>query len=200
VNSGGANLASIIFALQRLNISAKLTTDREKIINASHVILPGVGTAAYAMNRLNELKLCETLCTLTQPVLGICLGMQLLYESSAESAADTGGDVKCLGVIPGKANRLLPSPQTNITIPHMGWNTLEIINDSPLLQGISNRSYVYFVHSYAVPITPTTSAAAQHGVKFTAICQWHNFYGTQFHPERSGKIGATILKNFLSIP
>lgn len=189
INSGGANLNSIIFALQRLGFTARLTLDREEIKNASHVILPGVGTAHNVISNLQKLDLCQTICSLKQPVLGICLGMQIFYEYSCE------GDVECLGIMPGKITNIIPQP--NLTIPHMGWNRIKAAQQSPLMQGIEDGSFVYFVHSFIASVSATTTATCFYGKSFTAICQKQNFYGVQFHPERSGTIGAKILNNFV---
>lgn len=186
----GTNIASVQFALERLGRSAVLTTDAAKIRAADKVILPGVGTAHHAMQQLQQLELVDVICQLTQPVLGICLGMQLLYEFSAE------GDVPCLGLIPNKV-MALPS-NLGLTVPHMGWNQLQFAQtESLLLQGIFPADYVYFVHSYAAPVDMHTVATTNYGIDFTAMVQKDNFFGTQFHPERSGRIGQKILHNFL---
>lgn len=193
VNSGGANITSIICALERLGHSAQLSDDVKRIKNSSHIILPGVGAAAAAMQQLRRLKLIETLQTLQQPVLGICLGMQLLFECSEEER------VECLGIIPGEIKKLIGSPDKHIRVPHMGWNSLNIIKKNPLTEGIANYSYVYFVHGYAAPITPYTCASTQHAEAFSAIVHYKNFFATQFHPERSSRVGQQILKNFLAL-
>lgn len=191
INSGGANLTSIIFALERFGVEGKLTTSKDEIQKASHVILPGVGAARDAMKNLIQLDLCDTLRALTKPILGICLGMQLLHEFSEE------GQVDCLGVIPGRVSKI---PITEgLTVPHMGWNSLNIMKASPILNGVQNNSYVYFVHSYIAQVNSATCATCNHGIDFTAACNKNNFYGVQFHPERSGDVGARILKNFLEI-
>jgi glutamine amidotransferase len=191
VASGGANTASLQFALQRLELDSAVTADAEQIRAASHVILPGVGAAADAMYRLRESRLDTLIPTLRQPVLGICLGMQLLYEASQE------GDASCLGIIPGHAARLAVGPGR--PVPHMGWNTLDIDRPSPLLAGLSGGDYVYFVHSYAIEVGAATIASTRYGAPFSACVQWRNFYGVQFHPERSAAVGARLLGNFLAI-
>lgn len=191
VDSIGANIASIQFAFERLGVATELSHDSEKICAASHVILPGVGAAATAMQRLNTHQLIPILRSLTQPVLGICLGMQLLFDQSEE-----GGEINCLGIMPGKIKKLFAP---GLTIPHMGWNTIEITNNNLLLRNIPNQSYAYFVHSYAAPVTEQTCAATTYGAIFTSIVHRDNFYGTQFHPERSGEMGKMILKNFLEL-
>jgi glutamine amidotransferase len=158
---------------------------------ASHVILPGVGHAKYVMSRLEQLALINVIKALTQPVLGICLGMQILHEHSDE------GNVTCLGIIPGEVKPL--PKKADFTLPHMGWNQLNIFQqNNPLLQGIKNNADVYFVHSYAVPVSQYTVAQSHHTSDFAAIVQHENFYGAQFHPERSGYVGAKILENFLT--
>jgi glutamine amidotransferase len=189
--ASGANIASLQFALQRLDADASVSADPEEIRAAGHVILPGVGAAAVAMSRLRQSGLDSVIPTLRQPVLGICLGMQLLHESSQE------GDVVCLGVIPGGAARFAEDPGR--PVPHMGWNTLEIRRPSPLLAGLTDGDYAYFVHSYALDVGAATVASTDYGGPFSACVQWRNFYGTQFHPERSAAVGARLLENFLAI-
>lgn len=190
IDGCGANIASVQFACARLGKKAVLTTDPAVIKAASHVILPGVGTAALAMSRLKSLHLTDIIPTLTQPVLGICLGMQLLYEASRE------GDVPCLGLLQGTVE-LLPDAD-GLIVPHMGWNQLQMQpNRSPITAGVETNSYVYFVHSYAAPVSDYTVAATDYGRLFSAIVNKDNFFGMQFHPERSGAVGAILLKNFL---
>jgi imidazole glycerol-phosphate synthase subunit HisH len=189
--ASGANIASLQFALQRLDAQASVSADPNVIRAASHVILPGVGAAAVAMSRLRQSGLDTVIPTLQQPVLGICLGMQLLHESSQE------GDVACLGVIPGGAARFAQEPGR--PVPHMGWNTLEIRRPSPLLAGLADGDYAYFVHSYALDVGAATVASAHYGAHFSACVQSRNFYGAQFHPERSAAVGARLLENFLAI-
>ena len=189
--ASGANIASLQFALQRLDADASVSADPEEIRAAGHVILPGVGAAAVSMSRLRQSGLDSVIPTLRQPVLGICLGMQLLHESSQE------GDVACLGVIPGGAARFAEDPGR--PVPHMGWNTLEIRRPSPLLVGLTDGDYAYFVHSYALDVGAATVASTDYGGHFSACVQWRNFYGTQFPPERSAAVGARLLENFLAI-
>jgi imidazole glycerol-phosphate synthase subunit HisH len=191
VANGGANIASLQFALERLRADSVVTADAGQIRAASHVILPGVGAAADAMSRLRQSRLDEVIPTLGQPVLGICLGMQLLFEASQE------GDARCLGLIPGRATRLAEAPDR--PVPHMGWNTLDIRRPCALLAGLSDGDYAYFVHSYALAQNEATIAGALYGTPFSACVQWRNFYGTQFHPERSAAVGARLLKNFLEL-
>ena len=192
VDSGGANIASVRFALERLGLRSELTADPAVIRAAARVILPGVGAAPEGMRRLRERGLVDCVRSLTQPVLGICLGMQLLFESSAEGPTDT------LGLVPGRVALLPESP--GITVPHMGWNTLDLGAASPLFAGIAPDARFYFVHSYAAPVNEFTLATAQHGTVFAAAVQRDNFTGVQFHPERSGPAGAQLLRNFLALP
>jgi glutamine amidotransferase len=191
VASGGANIASLQYALERLDAPCELTASPTRIRAASHVILPGVGAAADAMARLRLAHLDEPIARLTQPVLGICLGMQLLFEASAEGPTD------CLGIIPGRAARFADAPSR--PVPHMGWNTLERRRESALLTGLGDGEYAYFVHSYALPTSAATIASTEYGAPFSACVEWRNFFGVQFHPERSAAVGARILKNFLAI-
>ncbi|MBI2518078.1 MAG: imidazole glycerol phosphate synthase subunit HisH [Opitutae bacterium] len=192
VDSGGANIASVRFALARLGVQSELTADPAVIRAAERVILPGVGSAQEGMKRLHAKGLVECVRGLTQPVLGICLGMQLLFDSSAE------GDTASLGLIPGRVALLPESP--GITVPHMGWNTLTVRRATPLLAGIAPEARFYFVHSYAGPVNDFTLASCEHGTAFAAVVQRGNFSGVQFHPERSGSAGAQLLKNFLEMP
>lgn len=189
--ASGANIASLQYALQRLDASSTVTSDADEIRAASHVILPGVGAAAEAMMRLRHHGLDRLVPALSQPVLGICLGMQLLYASSDEGAA------ACLSIIPGNAIRF---PRTaGRPVPHMGWNTLHIGKTTALLEGLQSGDYAYFVHSYALQVGEATVASTEYGVQFSACVQWRNFCGAQFHPERSAGVGARLLHNFLSL-
>jgi glutamine amidotransferase len=191
IPSCGANLASLQFALDRLGVSAPLTEDPERIQAASHVILPGVGAAAPGMARLAAAGLTSLIPTLTQPVLGICLGMQLLFARSEEE------DTPCLGVIDAVVRRLPASPA--LPVPQMGWNQLEPIGASLLLAGVASGAYAYFVHSYAAPLGDYTRALTTYGETFSAVVEERNFFGTQFHPERSSRVGSQILDNFLKL-
>ena len=191
IPSCGSNLASLQFALERLGADVPLAEEPERIRAASHVILPGVGAAAPGMARLAAAGLVELIPTLTQPVLGICLGMQLLFASSEEE------QTRCLGVIDAEVRRFPASAE--LPVPQMGWNELEPVGDSPLLAGIPSGTYAYFVHSYAAPTGPYTRAVTNYGVPFSAVVEQGNFFGTQFHPERSSRAGARILANFLNI-
>lgn len=191
IDSGGANLASLQFAFERLGGRARVSLDPAEITAAPRVILPGVGSAPDAMSRLRGQGLADLVPALTQPVLGICLGMQLLFERSEE------GNTPCLGILPDAALRLQPAPGR--PVPHMGWNQLAPLRDDPLLEGISSQDYVYFVHSFAVPVSEMTLASADYGHRLSAVVRRANFWGTQFHPERSGAVGARVLANFLKL-
>ena len=189
VDSGGANIASVRFALERLGVRSELTADPAVIRSAERVILPGVGSAVEGMKRLQARGLVDCVRGLTQPVLGVCLGMQLLFDSSEE------GPTQTLGLIPGVVALLPDSP--GIQVPHMGWNTLLRDKDVPLLDGVAKDARFYFVHSYAGPVNAFTLARCEHGLPFAAIVQRGNFSGVQFHPERSGAAGARLLRNFV---
>jgi glutamine amidotransferase len=189
IDSGGANIASLQFALQRLGVSAQLTTSADDIREAPRVILPGVGAAGDAMRRLRDHGLVDVIRDLEQPVLGICLGMQLLAEASEEE------DVECLGIIPGVATRL--QAEAGLPVPNMGWCPVTPSSSHALFDGIDEGSYFYFVHSYALPVSGCTLATAKHRAEFSAISGRDNFLATQFHPERSSRDGARMLQNFL---
>ena len=191
IDSGGANIGSVMHALKRLGAEPVFTADANTIRSADHVLLPGVGAAGAAMSRLKELGLVQCIRELQQPVLGICLGMQLLFENSNED------DTKCLGIIPGTLQKLKPSK--GIRVPHMGWNTTTVTNADPLLSGLPEQAWFYFVHSYYAPVGPATLASCLHGESFTAIVRQENFWGAQFHPERSARCGSRLLANFLEL-
>jgi glutamine amidotransferase len=192
IDSGGANLASLQYALERLGVQAPVTSVPDEVAKATHVILPGVGSASDAMRRLRASGIAAVLPQLAQPVLGICLGMQLLFARSEE------GDTECLGVIPDSVRRL--QPHDGHPVPHMGWNQLSMLKRDPLLDRVPENEYVYFVHSYAAAVSADTVATASYGADVTAVVRRRNFCGTQFHPERSGTAGARILANFLGVP
>ena len=189
IDSGGANIASLVYALKRLNTSSILTTDSEIIKNADRVLLPGVGAAKDAMYKLKKAGLVDVIKNLKQPVLGICLGMQLLSDFSEEE------NVECIGVIPGAASKLKASPTK--PVPNMGWCSTEIISKNKILKNIKNNSYFYYIHSYALPVSKFTIATAEHEEPFSAVIQKNNFFATQFHPERSSDEGSKLLANFL---
>ena len=192
IDAGGANIGSVRYALDRLGVASVLTADADVIAASERVILPGVGAAKVAMARLRELDLIQTLRSLQQPLLGICLGMQLLFDSSEE------GEVETLGLLTGRVTKLPEA--TGIRIPHMGWNQLAIRRESPLLAGIESGAACYFVHSYAAPVTQDCIASSAHGLPFAAVVQRGNVAGAQFHPERSGAVGARLLQNFIRNP
>jgi glutamine amidotransferase len=191
IDSGGANIASLRFALERLGASSTLTVDADELRATPRVILPGVGAAADAMRRLESLRLIEVIRDLRQPVLGICLGMQLLFDASDE------GDTRCLGLLPGRVERF--PDRDGFPVPHMGWNQLDFESDAALLTGIDRGGYVYFVHSFRAPVGPWTVATSDYGGEFSAVVQQRNFFGAQFHPERSGPVGARLLAGFLEL-
>jgi glutamine amidotransferase len=189
IDSGGANIASLRAALQRLGAESVVTSDAGVIQRAARVLLPGVGSAHNAMARLRSTGLDKVIPALKQPLLGICLGMQILFDTSEEGPANG------LSVIPGNVTKLQFAQ--GLPVPHMGWNQLAQTRPDPLLDGLSSLDYVYFVHGYAVPAGEWTVATTEYGTSFTAVARRDNFCGTQFHPERSGVVGARILANFL---
>jgi glutamine amidotransferase len=191
VDAGGTNIGSVRYALQRLGVDAALTSEAAAIRAADKVILPGVGAAGPGMARLRELGLVDLMRSLTQPVLGVCLGMQLLCERSEED------DVGCLGLVPASVRRFVEQP--GLRIPHMGWNQLRRRREHPLLSGVGEQDWAYFVHSYAVPTGDYALATTAYGGEFAAVIARDNFHGMQFHPERSAKVGARLLKNFLEL-
>lgn len=192
VDTGVANISSVKFAFERLSITPLVSSNPEVIKQADRVVIPGVGSAPYAMKLLKQKKLVSVLKVLKQPVLGICLGMQLLYET-----LDEGGlHVEGLGLLNGKVTLLNTKKNPS---PHMGWNKLSFTKGDDFLNGIKEGSYVYFVHSYAAAITNNTLAKTSYGTDFSSIVKKNNIYGCQFHPERSSKVGANILENFMKI-
>jgi imidazole glycerol-phosphate synthase subunit HisH len=191
VDSGGANIASVLHALGRLGVEPAFTADPAVIRGAERVILPGVGAAGYAMDVLHRHGLVDVIRSLSQPVLGICLGMQLLFAASEED------DASLLGLIPARLARL--PEQAGLRVPHMGWNAIRSTAADPLTGGL-DENWFYFVHSYAAPVGDWTLATSHHGSTFSAVVRRDNFYGAQFHPERSATAGARLLRNFLEIP
>ncbi len=184
------NLRSVENALSRLGAEFRLTADPEEIKKASHVILPGVGNAAEAMANLRKSGLEPTILRLRRPVLGICVGMQIMCRHSEE------GDVECMGIFDAFVKKFVPAP--DLKVPHTGWNNLSNL-ESKLFRGIESGAYVYFVHSYYAELCPDTIATARQGKMFSAALKYENFYGVQFHPEKSGEVGEQIIENFLEL-
>ena len=194
VDTGCANLSSVKFAVERLGYQVTITDDINLIKAANKVIFPGVGSAKHAMKNIIEKDLIATLQGLTQPVLGFCLGMQLMTKSSTET--NKADKVTCLGLIPTLVE---PLKSQDLRLPHMGWNTLTQVSNHPIFNGISAGDYFYFVHSFAAPVSKYTIASCEYGSKFSAAIARDNFIGCQFHPERSGTLGSKIIKNFLEL-
>ena len=189
IDAGGANFGSVCYALERLGATPVIVRDADGLRDVPRVLLPGVGAANTAMVLLRERGLIDALRTTPLPLLGICLGMQLLFESSEE------GDVACLALLPGRVRKLQGG--VGLRVPHMGWNGLESVQPSSLLDGMASDAQAYFVHSYAAPVTDDCIAACTHGERFAAVVQRGRVAGAQFHPERSASVGARLLDNFL---
>ena len=193
VNLGFGNLSSVCMALERLGCRPIISSDKSQIRDAERLVIPGVGAAKFAADQINRFGLAEILAGFARPVMGLCLGMQLLYEHSEE------GDAPGLAVFQGVVARI--QGDRNHPIPHMGWNTLSLHNPAhPLFEGVPNDAFVYFVHSFAAPLGPDTIASCEYGKPFTAVAGRGNLLGCQFHPERSWPIGERILANFLALP
>ena len=184
------NLRSVENALKRLGAEFCVTADPAVIRAADKVLLPGVGNASEAMHNLREAGLVEVIRSLRRPVLGLCVGMQVMCRHSEE------GDVECLNIFDARVKRFKPAP--DLKVPHMGWNQIGNL-ETKLFKGLEGGSYVYFVHSYYPELCPDTIATARHGVMFSAALKYENFYGTQFHPEKSGDVGERIIENFLKL-
>ena len=189
IDYNAGNIRSVENALHRLGVEGVITADPQLIRDADKVIFPGVGEAATTMSFLREHGLDQLICSLKQPVLGICLGMQLMCRHSEE------GDTECLGIFDAEVKRFVNQRHED-KVPHMGWNTLFNLK-STLFDGVAENAYVYFVHSYYVPVGDYTIATTDYIQPFSAAIHKDNFYATQFHPEKSGSIGERILKNFL---
>lgn len=189
VKYNAGNTASVVNALRRLGVEPAITDDREELASADKVIFPGVGEASTAMSHLKANGLDETIRSLRQPFLGICLGMQLLCDATEEN------NVECLGIIPGRVKRFAAN---GLKVPQMGWNTISDL-DSPLFNGVAEGSHVYFVHGYFVENGPEAIASADYGTRFSAALVHENYYAVQFHPEKSGSVGRRILENFLNL-
>ncbi|MDO7847514.1 imidazole glycerol phosphate synthase subunit HisH [Hymenobacter sp. M29] len=190
VDYKGGNVQSVLFALERLGATATLTSDPEVLRKADKVLFPGEGEAASAMEALRAAGLDKVLPTLTQPFLGICLGMQLLGEHSEEN------DTTMLGLLPFRVRRFVPDATHKV--PHMGWNNLQALQ-GPLFAGLTEADHVYFVHSYYAPVGDYTTAQSAHPLPFSAAVQHANFHGVQFHTEKSSTAGTRILANFLAL-
>ena len=188
IDYDAGNVRSLQFALERLGVVGELTADPEKIIHADKVIFPGQGAATNAMAKLKQKGLDQLIPQLKQPVLGICLGMQLLFESTEE------GEVDGLGILKGKVVRF----SDNVKVPQMGWNSIRQLQ-GPLFKGIKEDDFMYLVHSYYVPLHPATIAQSDYDQAYSVAVQKDNFYGVQFHPEKSSKAGNQLLKNFISL-
>lgn len=191
IGYGAGNVASVVFALERLGARAVVTADPSEIASAERLILPGVGAAGYAMARLRDLDLAEPLRCFPRPLLGVCLGQQLMFETSAEGEADL------LGLIPGRVEQLTPGG--GLPVPHMGWSRLTVGREDPLLDRVRDGDWAYFVHGYVCPDGPETLAGADYGGVVPAVVRRDNRWGCQFHPERSAATGARILSNFLEL-
>jgi len=194
IKYNAGNIMSVDFALQRLGIEANVTADHDEIRSADRVIFPGVGEASTTMAYLRDHKLDQLIRDLKQPVLGICLGLQLMCSHSEE------GDVECLGIFPEKVKKFIPVPgmESMVKVPHMGWNSITGLKSNIFDESLENQ-YFYFVHSYYATSGADTAATCSYMVQFSAALQKNNFYATQFHPEKSGKVGERILENFIRI-
>jgi len=186
VKYNAGNVRSVLHALSRLGVEAEVSDSPEVLQTSARIIFPGVGEAGSAMKSLQSTGLDALLPTLTQPFLGICLGMQLLAQDSEEN------DTSCLGILPGNIARFTKAKK----VPHIGWNTLERCDDL-IFRGLSENPYVYYVHCYFLPTGPRTISTTVHGEEFSAAVRQKNFVGVQFHPEKSGDVGQQILRNFL---
>ncbi|MEJ6120886.1 imidazole glycerol phosphate synthase subunit HisH [Vibrio sp. 2-Bac 85] len=195
IDTGCANLSSVRFAIERLGYEVTVSKDPAILQQADKLFLPGVGTAKEAMANLIERNLVDEIKKLTQPVLGICLGMQMLAQGSEEGFGDQAM-IDTLGLVDGYVEKMDVAP---LRSPHMGWNQITPKLDDPLFKEIPAGTYFYFVHSYALPVNENTIASCEYGSPFTAAVNKDNFYGVQFHPERSGKAGAQLIKNFLEL-
>ena len=192
VPGGGENVNSVLYALERLDARPVLTLDAATVAGAERVILMGVGAAPPAMTKLHAHGLIDCLRSLNQPLLGICVGMQLLFERSAE------GDIACLGMLPGRVEALPNSP--GLPVPHMGWNRLGLIaDDNPLLAGLKSGDWAFYANSFYAPLSDASIALTDYGVPISAVVNLRNVYGCQFHPEKSRHTGRQLLQNFLHL-
>ncbi|ASA54732.1 imidazole glycerol phosphate synthase subunit HisH [Vibrio gazogenes] len=195
IDTGCANVSSVRFAVERLGYPVTISKQPEVVLAADKLFLPGVGTAKEAMKNLRERDLIGLVKQVEKPLLGICLGMQLLGKLSEEKVMDGSDTVECLGLCDGIVKRM---DSGSFPLPHMGWNTVTAM-DNPLFKGIESGHHFYFVHSYAMPIGDYTIAECDYGQPFSAAIQSGNYYGVQFHPERSSKAGAKLIQNFLEL-
>ena len=186
------NLRSVCNVLERIGAEYCVTDDHDIIRSADKVLLPGVGEASSAMQKLQERGLCDVIKGLKQPVLGICIGLQLMCKSSEE------GNAECLGIFDTVVRKFVPAPAEGVKVPHMGWNEIKNLR-SPLFKGIDEGAFVYFVHSFAPDMCEGTIAISANGREFAAAINKDNFYGAQFHPEKSGFVGELIMKNFMEL-
>lgn len=196
IDTGCANVSSVKFAIERLGYPVVISKDPDVVLAADKLFLPGVGTASEAMKNLTERDLIALVKKVEKPLLGICLGMQLLGKLSFEKGSVGNEIVECLGLCEGEV-RLMDTG--GLPLPHMGWNTVSAHEGNPLFKGIEEGEYFYFVHSYAMPVGNDTIASCDYGSPFTAAVQNGNYYGVQFHPERSSKAGSRLIKNFLEL-
>ncbi|UGA56432.1 imidazole glycerol phosphate synthase subunit HisH [Vibrio sp. VB16] len=196
IDTGCANVSSVKFAIERLGYPVTISKDPSVVLAADKLFLPGVGTASEAMKNLAERDLIALVKQVEKPLLGICLGMQLLGKLSYEKGSVGNEIVECLSLCDGEV-RLMDTG--DLPLPHMGWNTVTAQKGNPLFDGIEEDEYFYFVHSYAMPVGDDTIARCDYGNAFTAAVQNGNYYGVQFHPERSSKAGSRLIKNFLEL-
>ncbi|CAH0526471.1 imidazole glycerol phosphate synthase subunit HisH [Vibrio hippocampi] len=196
IDTGCANVSSVKFAIQRLGYDVTISKQPEVVLGADKLFLPGVGTASEAMKNLEQRNLIDLVKQVEKPMLGICLGMQLLGKLSQEKGQKANETVECLGLCNGEVKLLETG---DLPLPHMGWNTVAAQANHPLFKDIEAGEYFYFVHSFAMPVGDYTIAECDYGSPFSAAIQSGNYYGVQFHPERSSKAGSKLIQNFLEL-